>query len=266
MEHPVLNADSLKPQEDLTMLRTTVAFGATIVAMTLAGSAHAEQGEGSARFGARGVIVSADRLIPLTSFESVKTTQTDGSSFTRSHVSLGLLSNGPFTAFETFYNLPRLAFDWVPIRSLTLGGAVWLYTQLSASDSLSPPGGPSVSTDQPKVTYWGVAPRIGYVIPLSETISLWPRAGVEYHDVSSSSVNGREGPSVTQWSVELEAMLVIFPWKHFGFTVGATADIPITGKTTSQSQTGTGVAGVATTKVDSAMLQIGASAGMLGHF
>jgi len=188
------------------------------------------------------------------------------SSFTRSRLSLGLLSNGPYSTFGTFYNLPRLAFDWLPIRSLTLGGAVWLYTQLSASDSTSPPSGPSTSVDQPKATYWGFAPRIGYVIPLSETISLWPRAGVEYHDVSSSSVNGREGPSVTQWAAELEAMLVIFPWSHFGFTVGATADIPITGKSTSPQQAGTGVAGAATTKIDQAMLQVGASAGMLGHF
>ena len=161
------------------MIRTTTGTVCTVVlALTLATSARAEEGQGSSRFGSRGFIISADRLIPLTSYESVKTTQSDGSSQTKSDLSLGLLSNAPYAAFGTFYNLPRLAFDWIPIRRLTLGGAVWAYTQLTASESVSPANGSSKSTDQPKVTYWGVAPRVGYIVPLGDVLSLWPRAGV----------------------------------------------------------------------------------------
>jgi hypothetical protein len=111
------------------------------------------------------------------------------------------------------------------VRDLTLGGAVWACTQLTATDSQTPANGSSKSTDQPKVTYWGVAPRIGYVAPL--------------------------------------AMLVISPWNHFGPTL----DVAISGKSTSASATGTGTTGTATpTSIDSAMFQIGVSAGMLGHF
>jgi hypothetical protein len=248
------------------MIRTTV-VSAVVAILALSNSARAEEGQGPSRFGSRGFIVSADRLIPLTSYESFKATQSDGSSETKSDVSLGLLSNAPYTAFGTFYNLPRLAFDWIPVRNLTLGGAVWAYTQLTASDSHSPASGSSTSTDQPKVTYWGLAPRVGYIAPLGDTLSLWPRAGIEYHNVSASSVNGSVSPSITQFSVEAEVMLVISPWNHLGFTVGPTVDVPVSGKSTSASATGTGTTGAATaTSFDSAMFQIGFSAGMLGHF
>ncbi|HXN33113.1 MAG TPA: hypothetical protein VN894_14680 [Polyangiaceae bacterium] len=240
------------------MIRTTT-FSAVVAVLALAGSASADEGKGSSRFGTRGFIISADRLIPLTSYESVKTTQSDGSSETKSDLSLGLFSNAPYTAFGTFYNLPRIAFDWIPVRNLTLGGAVWLYTQLTATNGSG--------SDQPKVTYWGVAPRVGYVVPLGDALSLWPRAGVEYHNVSASSVNGYVSPSVTQFALEAEVMLVISPWDHFGFTVGPTVDVPISGKSTSSSATGTGTTGAATaTSFDSAMFQIGASMGLLGHF
>jgi opacity protein-like surface antigen len=250
------------------MIRTTM-VSAVVAVLALAGSAWAVppvEGQGSSRFGSRGFIVSADRLIPLTSYESVKTTQSDGSSETKSEVSLGLFSNAPYTAFGTFYNLPRLAFDWIPVRNFTVGGALWAFTQLSATDSHSPAGGSSTSSDQPKVTYWGVAPRVGYIVSLGDTVSLWPRAGVEYHNVSASSVNGQASPSITQFSIEAEVMLVISPWNHFGFTVGPTLDVPVVGKSTSSAAMGTGTTGASATSIDSAMLQVGVSAGMLGHF
>jgi opacity protein-like surface antigen len=249
------------------MIRTTVALAIVVGITASEGAARAEEGQGPFRFGSKGFIVSAERLIPFMSYESVKTTQSDGSSETKSDLSLGILSNAPYTAFGTFYNLPRLAFDWLPVRNLTLGGALWAYTQLTATDSQTPAGGSSKSTDQPKVTYWGVAPRVGYVVPLGDVLSIWPRAGVEYHNVSASSVNGSVSPSVDQFAIDAEVFLVISPWNHFGFTVGPTIDIPVSGKSTSASATGTGTTGAATaTSFDSAMFQLGVSAGMLGHF
>jgi hypothetical protein len=250
------------------MIRPIV-VSVALASLTFASSARAEEGEGPSHFGSPGFIVSADRLIPLTSYESFKTTESNGSSSGKSDLSLGLLSNAPYTSFGTFYNLPRLAFDWIPVRGLTLGGAVWAYTQLSVTQSTAPPNGPSTSTDQPKVTYWGLAPRVGYIVALGHVVSFWPRAGVEYHNVSSSTFNGSASPSVTEFAVEGEAMFVISPWNHFGFTVGPTIDVPVTGKSTSASAvaTGTGTTGPATpTSVNSTMFQVGVSAGMLGHF
>jgi hypothetical protein len=215
--------------------------------------AGAEEGQGEHRFGSPGFIVSADRLLPLVSYQSTEVTQ-NGVSDTQSRLSVALMNNAPFEAYSTFYNLPRLAFDWLPVQNLTLGGAAWLYADLQATNSV---GG--TSTDQAKLTYWGIAPRVGYIIPLSDKLSFWPRAGVEFNEVSSSDGS----LSVTQFAVDLEAMLVISPWNHFGFTVGPTADIPITGKQTLTAAAG---GGGGSTSVDSSMLQVGLSAGMLGHF
>ena len=246
---------------------TKITASAVATVLAYAAAANAEEGQGPHRFGAKGFIVSAERLIPLTSYESVKTTQSDGTSETKSSLSLGLLSNAPYASFGTFYNLPRLAFDWLPIPNLTLGGAIWAYTQLTSTDSRSPGNGSSTSNDQPKVTYWGLAPRIGYVVRLGDVVSLWPRAGVEYHNVSASSVAGSVSPSIDQFALDADVLLVISPWNHFGFTVGPTVDIPLSGKSTSASMTGTGTTGAATaTSFDSAMFQIGVSGGMLGHF
>ena len=248
------------------MMIRSIAVSGAISVLTLAGSARAQEGEASSRFGSPGFIVSADRLIPLISYEAVKTSS-DGSSETKSDLSFGLLSNAPYTAFGTFYNLPRLGFDWVPVQNLTLGGALFGYVQALSKDSVSPAGGPSTTTDQPKVTYWGFAPRVGYIVPLGHLLALWPRVGVEYHNVSSSTVSGTVSPSVWQFAFEAEAMFVVFPWNHFGFTFGPTVDVPLAGKSTSASATGTGTTGPATpVSFNSAMFQIGASAGMLGHF
>jgi hypothetical protein len=242
----------------------TIGIGVAVATSSLAPSASAqEEGQGNHRFGSPGFIVSADRLLPLLSYQSIKTSS-NGSSDTESRLSIALMNSGPFEVFASFYNLPRLSFDWLPVRNLTIGGAAWLYTDLQASNTVSPGGGSSKSTDQPKVTYWGVAPRIGYIIPMGEKLSLWPRVGVEYHNVSSSDVGSGSG-SITQFALEAEAMLVISPWNHFGFTVGPTIDVPITGEQTTTSTPTAG--GTSTsTRVDSAMFQFGLSAGMLGHF
>ncbi len=230
-----------------------VVIGTAVTALAIGSPARAEEGQGEHRFGSPGFIVSADRLLPLVSYQSTETTQ-NGSSDTQSRLSIALMNNAPFEAYSTFYNLPRLAFDWLPVQNLTLGGAAWLYADLLATNSS---GG--TSTDQAKLTYWGVAPRVGYIIPLGDKVSFWPRAGIEYNSVSSSDGS----LSVTQFAVDLEAMLVISPWNHFGFTVGPTADIPISGK---QTLTAVAGGGGGTTSVDSSMLQVGLSAGMLGHF
>ena len=247
------------------MTRTTMALGAALSALMFAGSAHAEEGQGTHRFGNRGFIISADRLLPLLSYQSITTTPPGGPSETESRTSIALMNNGPFGVFNSFYNLPRLGFDWLPIDNLTLGGAAWLYTDLQASDNVTT-NGVSKSTDTPKATYWGVAPRVGYIIRMGDMLSLWPRAGIEYHNVSYSDV-GSGSSSVTQFALEAEAMLVISPWNHFGFTVGPTIDVPISGEQTSQVTNATGTSTTTTTvRDDSKMWQIGLSAGMLGHF
>ena len=245
----------------------TIGIGIAVATAAVARSAGAEEGQGVHRFGNPGFIVSADRLLPLISYQAVKTSPEDGGgSETQSRLSIALMNNAPYSVFSSFYNLPRLGFDWIPVQNLTIGGAAWLYTDLSANDSTTTPAGVTTSVGQAKVTYWGIAPRIGYIFPLNDKLFFWPRAGIEYHNVSSSDVGNGSG-SITQFALEAEALLVISPWRHFGFTVGPTADIPITGKQTiTTTATSTGTTVVTSNQVNSAMLQVGISAGMLGHF
>jgi opacity protein-like surface antigen len=250
----------------MRLLNWTIGIAVTVTTTLLASSARAENepiptAPHVRHFGDHGFIISADRLLPLLSYQSVTTTPAGGPSETSSRTSVALMNNGPYGVFNSFYNLPRLGFDWLPIDNLTLGGAAWFYTDLQASDSATV-SGVSKTTDQPKATYWGIAPRVGYVFRMGDMLSIWPRAGVEYHHVSLSDV-GAGSQSVIQFAFEAEALLVISPWNHFGFMVGPTLDAPISGEQTSAVTSGMG--GTTTTsRVNSAMWQVGLSAGMLG--
>src|SRR5579863_8702941 len=122
----------------------TIRIGVAVATLSLTSFARADEGQGTHRFGSPGFILSADRLLPLLSYQSIKTSN-DGSSETQSRLSIALMNSGPFQVFASFYNLPRLGFDWVPVQNLTIGGAAWLYMDLQASDNNSPASGPSKS-------------------------------------------------------------------------------------------------------------------------
>ncbi len=248
------------------------AHAALVAALAVArtGAARAEDG----RLGTPGFVIGVDRLLPLLTYQSIQTTNA-GNSQTQSRLSVGLLGNAPPYVFGSFYDLPRLGFDWVPIRNVTIGGDAWVYTDLTVSDNppqpSPPPGGPyplatSSSPAPPKATYWGVAPRVGYVIRLGEKLSVWPRAGVEYHHVSLSGDAYGTVTIAEQFALDLEAMLVYSPWDHVGFTVGPTADIPISGSERVESASTFGTPALSSTEPQLGMLQVGLSASMLCYF
>jgi opacity protein-like surface antigen len=248
------------------MLRTTIALGPAALVLTVVGSATAATPSAALRDG--NIIISADRLAPIVDYWSSTTTDTNGSKSTSSRTSISLVTSNPLAALGTVYNVPRFGLDGVIGPGVTIGGAAWIYTDLNASNSTTPAnGGSSTSFDQPKATYWGVAPRVGYILAIGDMVSLWPRAGVEYHDVSSGTVtnngNTSGGSSFTQLALDVDALLVITPVNHFGITIGPGAAIPLTGNTSSTST----IAGqTTTTSRDSAMWWVGLNAGLLGYF
>jgi hypothetical protein len=248
------------------MLRTTIALGPAALVLTVVGSATAATPSAALRDG--NIIISADRLAPIVDYWSSTTTDTNGSKSTSSRTSISLVTSNPLAALGTVYNVPRFGLDGVIGPGVTIGGAAWIYTDLNASNSTTPAnGGSSTSFDQPKATYWGVAPRVGYILAIGDMVSLWPRAGVEYHDVSSGTVtnNGSTsgGSSSTQLALDVDALLVITPVHHFGITIGPGAAIPLTGKA---SNTSTFAGQTTTTSRDSAMWWVGLNAGLLGYF
>lgn len=160
--------------------------------------------------------------------------------------------------------LPRLAVDYELDSHLTLGGALFLTWSSLASN------GTTGSTFG-----FGIAPRVGYMLHLSDRLSFWPRGGMTLGYFSASPDVGPTGVGVTVsqstryvplW-VNIEPTLVINIERHFAFTVGIIGDLPLTGGATTETTTTTGSTTVTRT-VDSKLTQliIAAQVGVMGTF
>jgi hypothetical protein len=242
-------------------MRSLVAALVGTGALFSASFAHAQVPQ---EFGERGqFIISADRLFSLFAFsdvqsdelnQPVKTTDT----YQQSSLSL-LLGTTP--GIDHFYARPRVGFDYVLVSHLTLGGDVMVYTTLGGSTNTNPPNQP---VDNPTIFDFGIAPRIGYIIGLSPLFSFWPRGGVSwyYESVNGPGPNGPGGnpdTSSNQLALDLDPQFVITPVPHVGFTVGLTADIPLTG---GHGETRAGT----TVSASQSIFFLGGTVGMLAYF
>jgi hypothetical protein len=178
------------------------------------------------------VIVSADRMMPLITYESVTVTDpTDNSqSASVNALSIALVTNGPQ---NTILTMPRFGLDFVVSSGVTLGLSAWVATTLDESFQIK---GQSSSQDLPKSTLWGVASRLGYILPMSDNFAFWPRAGIEYYKQNTSTVQSQTVPLESggggqeyQFSLDVEGALVFAPVDHFGFTFTAYCAIPLVG-------------------------------------
>jgi hypothetical protein len=223
------------------MLRSSL--GAVVALLLLASPsiAGAQEEHGVGKKG--NIIISADRLFTLFAYTAV-TVDTQ----TTKTASFSLLGSGNFDSFGgNFYNIPRLGFDYTVVDRLTIGGDALAYFTVGGTG--------------PKVTMFGISPRVGYVLPLGSAVSLWPRAGVTYDSVSYANNDnyGNSSPT-TQLAADLEALFVISPVEHAALTLGPVVDIPITGKTQTFYHTGVGdMAG----STDQSQFHVGVSAGLL---
>lgn len=159
--------------------------------------------------------------------------------------------------------LPRLAVDYELDSHLTVGGAVFLTWSSLASN------GATGSTFG-----FGIAPRVGYMLHLSDRLSFWPRGGVTLGYFSASpdvaptaSVTISQSTRYVPLWVNLEPTLVINVERHFAFTVGLVADLPIMGGATTETITTTGSRTI-TESSDSKLTQliIAAQVGVMGTF
>ena len=249
------------------MLRTLVTTSIAFTAIALPRAAHAESA--AHELANAPVIVSADRLMPLVTYESVTITNpnNDNASATVSAVSIAFVTNGPQ---NTLLTIPRLGFDFVVTSSVTLGLSAWIAATLSENIQVK---GQSNSQDLPKSTYWGVAPRLGYVLPLADTFALWPRVGIEYHkqntsnvttQVSNVPVSSRGGAQEYQLDVDVEAAVVFTPVHHFGIVLTAYGAIPLVGGVSGVTLAG-GSVGQSNSGFDAAQLGVGLTLGLLGY-
>jgi len=245
------------------MILTLSTIGAALLVLAAAKPAGAQT---KLDLGEKGqFILSADRLMPLFSYQSVKTGDDDSSAGSRKNSTGGFSFLTSNLGHQTVFDAPRVALDYAIINNLTIGGSVFVAFDVS-NDLTTKVNGQSTSVDQAKGTYWGFAPRVGYVIPLTRAVAFWPRGGISYISGKSQYPSSNDNDSSVkqdQFALDLEPVFVLSPAQHFGITVGPVFDIPISGtyKTEIKNNNNT-----VTTSIDSTQFYFGLTAGLLGYF
>jgi hypothetical protein len=217
-------------------------------------------------------IVSADRLVPLLSWSHWSQDQAPppgALSQTQSgdQTSFSILFGSTTDAKDVFYTVPRVGYDYVLAHHITVGGdMVLLFTTGSTTLETDRPGtSTTTTTSSPGITGFGIAPRGGYILPLSDMFSLWLRGGLSFYTFNFSSTVGdtKTTGGQEQWALDLEPEIVATLIPHVGFTGALDIDIPF-GGSSSASTTAGGVTN--TFSAFSSVAYVGATVGMLTYF
>ena len=187
------------------MKRTVFALALGIATFGVAARAEAQElgTKGDAIFGAerifgiRGERQTVDNPTPQEDSEDDATT-----------ISLG------FARQLVPYNIPRVAFDYLIIDHLSIGGAL-LYSNLDQEDE---------DGDDVGITDFQLSPRVGYLYMFGSVIGIWPRGGLSYHSTSVDNAY-----DANAFALNLECMFPIVIVPHFGALVGFAFDQSITG-------------------------------------
>lgn len=256
------------------ILRTLAfSFGTTaLVCAGAAGKASAQEANGLGEKGE--LIVTADRLLPLFSYSSQTLTTNRGGVETKtsdSGSSIALLFASDTSIPVNPHTVPRLAFDYAVINHLTVGGAVVVGFGLGGSHKVET-GDRSPKNDADKTTVFGIAPRVGYVLPLGNTFGFWPRAGFAFYSISSKSEDNANNGNKTiitnatsVLSLDLDPQFVWVPLQHFFAHFGPILNVPLTGSRSTESEPANGGT-TDTTKNDFSIVHFGLSAGLGGWF
>jgi hypothetical protein len=256
------------------MLRRLATLGAALGALLVASPASAQQT--AANFGDQGqFIFGADRLFGLFAFTQNQATPSGTNATTTVTGTdmaffggLNSVSAGAFTAGNpTFYNVPRLGFDYTIIKGLTLGGEAIAFFTLGGSTST----GNAPSTSNPGGSVFGIAPRVGYIFALNDVFAIWPRGGLSYYDANFSVRDGRfnvcnDTANANVFGLDIDPVLTISPAQHFAFMVGPTLDWGFTGGySTSTPQNGV-CSQTTNTSNNYQAINFAINAGLLGWF
>ena len=251
------------------MNRRWILAGVTAAAaLGWTGTSAAQEANGFGRQGQ--LILSADRLVPVFSHSNVSVTRTENNVTTttsQSGSSTSLLF-GRNVGVDTVHTIPRVAVDFTVIDRLTVGGALAFGFTLGGEVE-SEVGNVRRSIDTPSVTAIGLAPRVGYILPLGSVLAFWPRGGFAFYSVRTKverdGNNGRETDidSDSVFSLDLDPQLAIIPLPHFFFSFGPLVNIPLTGSRNSEAIRGA----TTTTRTDDlSVFQVGITASLGGWF
>jgi hypothetical protein len=235
-------------------------------------------------FGQQGqFILSADRLFQLFAWDNWTRDNLANGPFAGGNVkSSTVTDNQTFFAFffgqspnpgiDQFFTVPRVGLDYTIIDRLTLGGDLVLVFSVGGSHKTEVDFNNGVtnstSNDNPGIVGFGIAPRVGYILGLSDLFSLWLRGGFSYYIRSTKSTldlnpQTTETDTINQFAIDLEPQFVLTPIPHVGFTAGIDLDIPITGGV-SRDVNAAGTTN--STSGHSSIIYLGVDLGMLVYF
>lgn len=215
------------------------------------------------------LILTADRLVPLFSYERTSTTFQRGNNTTEtdavSRTSTMLLFSSPLDR-QTVHTVPRAAADFTVIDRLTVGGFVALGFGLGGSNSQEVVTGNTRNTSEASAgggTLVGLGPRVGYILPLSDVLAVWLRGGFSFYSLSNRNYEDdnnnrvKVSTTTTSFSIDLDPQLAIVPVEHFYFGVGPLVNIPVAGSRNITSDRGNTTTSVSN---DFSQLHIGINA------
>jgi hypothetical protein len=227
------------------MMRSLTAVGA-MLGVLLAAPLAGAQGRGGDGFGERGqFIIGADRLFGLLGFTSISQDETgplpggvNRITKTDTETAMGFFW-GAAPPNESFYTVPRVGFDYTIINNVTVGGEAIVFFTLGGHESTETVnnngGSNTITTGQPSTTIFGIAPRGGYILQLSELFSLWLRGGFSIYSTNTNSTSTANGITTSistgtqQFAIDVDPQFVWTPLRHVALTAGLTGDIPIGG-------------------------------------
>jgi hypothetical protein len=198
----------MKRTTRLERLTSTLFVGAT--ALFTATHAHAE----GPAFGARAhTVLVLDNLAGVMHESLGSTSSSDDNGLTTVGSGPGVFSYGVVTRFgvHQFVN-----------DTLSLGGAIHYSDRSVALLGFG------------SATIVAIAPRVGFVVPVSDSGAFWFRAGVTYTHMSFGGDRG----SLSDLMVGGEIYYVYTPVEHFGITIGPMLEYGVSGKYTRKSSSG----------------------------
>jgi hypothetical protein len=237
-------------------------------------------------FGDKGeFIIGGDRLLPLLTYSQFSRDEPAAGGTSSSHsgdnTTLGLfygstldLNNqgdvGTDFPSSAFFAVPRAGLDYVIAPNVTIGGDVVVFftlggghqTQTNFQNGTSMTGG----QESQSMTVFGIAPRAGYIMRLSQSFSLWLRGGISFYNgtlKTSGNAGTLENDSQYQFAIDLEPQLVYTPIPHVGFTAALNGDFSpsfLGGYTHQEVQINESVS------KSSEVVFIGATLGMIAYF
>jgi hypothetical protein len=186
-------------------------------------------------------ILGADRLVPVLSYSQGWTGHLGnlpagetGETTTSSQTAFSFFWGSTYPG-ATFFTVPRIGLDYVLAPHFTIGGEMALFITAGATQSTQIDQANGGSTTIPGApasrTLFGIAPRAGYVLRLTNLFALWLRGGFSFYtETDTTNVGNNVSGGLNQFSMDLEPQFVITPLPHLGLTIGPTLDVPLFGR------------------------------------